>query len=222
MSAAAAALPWREGASRRRVPWTTLDPLPPPDMTFKPPPLPAADLVDLSDSGLLVRVAQQDPSALAELFHRYGGRVLAYVRAMAGPGFPHEDAVQDIFLALWQKAGLYAPEGGEAAGWIFTLTRHKVLDLKRSLGRVRERGDLEPEALDAAAPPEDPTLAPSIQKALAALPEDQRAPIRLAYYGDLTYDEAARRLGLPVGTVKTRIRAGLATLRELFQRREAP
>lgn len=222
MSAAAAVLPWREAASRLRVPWTTLEPLPTPAMTAPPPTPSSADLASLSDSGLLVRVARQDEAALAELFHRYGGRVLAYVRAMAGPGFPHEDAVQDIFLALWQKAGLFAPEGGEATGWIFTLTRHKVLDRLRSQSRVRERGDLDLESLDAPAHAEDPTLAPSIQKALAALPAEQRTPIRLAYYGDLTYEEAARQLGLPVGTVKTRIRTGLATLRDLFQRREAP
>jgi RNA polymerase sigma-70 factor (ECF subfamily) len=222
VSVAAATLPWRDAASPPRLRWTTLDTLPTAVVTISPSPPSSADLAGLPDSGLLVRVARRDQAALTELFHRYGGRVLAYVRAMAGPGFPHEDAVQDIFLALWQKAGLYAPEGGEAAGWIFTLTRHKVLDLKRSQRRVREWGDLDLETLDTPTPAEDPTLAPSLQKALAALPEDQRAAIRLAYYGDLTYDEAARRLGLPVGTVKTRIRTGLATLRDLFQRREAP
>lgn len=222
MSAAVIALPWGTPAIRSRLRWTTLEHLPTPAMTVPLPPPPSADLAGLSDSGLLLRVAQQEQAALAELFHRYGARVLAYTRAMAGPGFPCEDAVQDIFLALWQKAGLYAPEGGEAAGWIFTLTRHKVLDLLRSQGRVRERGDLDLDTLGAVAATEDPTLAPSIQKALAALPEDQRAPIRLAYFGDFTYDETARRLGLPVGTVKTRIRTGLATLRDLFLRREAP
>ena len=220
MRAAAAALPGMAPPSGRWRGWTTLGVLPPPTMTA-PPPMPA-DLSALPDSALLARIAHHEEAALAELFSRYGGRVLAYVRAMGGPGFPHEDAVQDIFLALWQKAGLYAPEGGEAAGWIFTVTRHKVLDLKRSQGRLREWSDLDLEALDAPAPTLDPTLAPSLQKALAALPEEQRIPIRLAYYGDLTYEEAARRLGLPLGTVKTRIRVGLATLRDLFLRREGP
>jgi RNA polymerase sigma-70 factor, ECF subfamily len=180
-----------------------------------PLPSPPA-LAGLSDEGLLARIATREQEALAELFRRYGGRVLAYVRAMAGPPFPHEDAVQEIFLTLWQKAGLYAPQGGEAAGWIFTVTRHKVFDIQRSLGRVREAGGLDLEILGGSPGEADPTLGPSIQKALAMLPEDQRDPIRLAYYGDLTYDEAARRLGLPVGTVKTRIRAGLSALRNLL------
>lgn len=173
-------------------------------------------LADLSDEGLLARIAALEQEALAELFRRYGGRVLAYVRAMVPPPFPHEDAVQEIFLTLWQKAGLYAPQGGGAAGWIFTVTRHKVFDIQRSLGRVRESGGLDLEFLGGSPGDPDPTLAPSIQKALAMLPEDQRVPIRLAYYGDLTYEEAARRLGLPVGTVKTRIRAGLSALRDLL------
>jgi len=178
-------------------------------------------LSDLPDRSLLARIAGQEPEALAELFTRYGGRVLAYVRAMAGPSFPHEDAVQEIFLTLWQKAGLYTPQGEDAAGWIFTITRHKVFDIQRSIGRVREGGLPDPEILEEAPGP-DPTLAPSLEKALAMLPEEQRAPIRLAYYGDRTYEETASLLGLPLGTVKTRIRSGLATLRTLVLGRGNP
>ncbi len=168
-----------------------------------------------SDSELLVRVASQDQAALAELFHRYGARLLAYVRAMGGPRFPAEDAVQEVFLALWQKARLYAPEGGEASHWIFTITRHKVFDIHRSLGRAREVGDPDPELLAPVTHPVDPTLAPSLPKALSMLPPDQSQPLRLAFFGDLTYEQAALRLGLPLGTLKTRIRTGLAALRTL-------
>jgi len=174
------------------------------------------ELLGLPDAELLARIARQEQEALAELFRRYGGRVLAYVRAMGGARFPAEDAVQEIFLILWQKAGLYAPEGGEAAGWIFTLTRHKVFDIQRSLGRVKEVGGPDPELLSPGEDPGDPTLAPSIEKALAMLPPEQRRPLRLAYYGNLTYDETAKALDLPLGTLKTRIRTGLATLKSLL------
>lgn len=179
-------------------------------------------LTDCSDSELLERIAAQEGEALAELFHRYGGRVLAYVRAMGGPRFPAEDAVQDVFLALWQKASLFSPEGGQAAGWIFTITRHKVFDIQRAQGRVKEDGspDLELLAPDNAQTC-DPTLAPSIHKALSMLPADQQIPLRLAYYGDLSYEETARRLGLPLGTLKSRIRAGLARLKALLGPSEA-
>jgi RNA polymerase sigma-70 factor (ECF subfamily) len=173
-------------------------------------------MTDRPDAQLLGLVANGEQMALAELFRRYGGRVLAYVRAMAGPRFPAEDAVQEIFLTLWQKAGLYAPEGGEAAGWIFTITRHKVFDIQRSLGRVRETGSLDLELLSPGDDPVDPSLAPSLHKALSMLPPEQAQPIRLAYYGDFTYDETAKRLGIPLGTLKTRIRTGLAALRRLI------
>lgn len=176
----------------------------------------SSPLLDRSDADLLGQVAQGDQAALAELFERYGGRVLAYIRAMAGPRFPAEDAVQEVFLTLWQKAGLYSPQGGEPAGWIFTLTRHKVFDIQRSLGRVRESGSLDLELLSPGEAPEDPSLAPSLHKALSMLPPEQAHPIRLAYYGDLTYDETARQLGIPLGTLKTRIRTGLATLRRMI------
>ena len=135
--------------------------------------------------------------------------------------FPAEDAVQEIFLTLWRKAGLYTPLGGEAAGWIFTLTRHKVFDIQRSLGRVREDGSIDLELLVPESS-EDPILAPSLAKALAMLPTEQRQPLLMAYYGGLTYDETARRLGLPLGTLKTRIRTGLATLKVLFTAKTEP
>lgn len=178
--------------------------------------MPPISLTDCPDADLLGLVAQGEQTALAELFQRYGGRVLAYVRAMAGPRFPAEDAVQEIFLTLWQKAGLYAPEGGEAAGWIFTITRHKVFDIQRSLGRVRETSSPDLELLSPGEDPVDPSLAPSLHKALSMLPPEQAQPIRLAYYGDFTYDETAKRLGIPLGTLKTRIRTGLAALRRLI------
>lgn len=176
----------------------------------------APDLSSLDDAAILSRIAGEDEQALAELFRRYGSRVQAYIRAMAGPRFPAEDATQEVFLALWRKAGLFRPEAGEAAGWIFTMTRHKVIDIQRSLGRVREDGSLDLELLHPDTAVEDPTLAPSLEKALAMLPADQQRPIRLAYFGDLTYDETAKALGLPLGTLKTRIRTGLATLRTLL------
>lgn len=167
-----------------------------------------------TDADLLGQVALGVQEAFVELFQRYGGRVLAYVRAMAGPRFPAEDAVQEIFLTLWQKAGLYAPQGGDAAGWIFTITRHKVFDIQRSHGRVKDVGSLDLDLLSPVSDPEDPFLAPSLHKALSMLPTDQAQPIRMAYYGDLTYDETARRLDIPLGTLKTRIRTGLASLRQ--------
>lgn len=179
-------------------------------------PVPSAQPVadPRSVEALLMGVAMRDESALAELFHRYGGRILAYVRVMGGPLFPAEDAVQDIFLALWKKAHLFSPEGGRAEGWIFTLTRHRVLDIRRMQRSVREVGEEDLDrhpALDL-----DHTLGHSLRKALKMLHPDQQLPLRLAYYGGLTYEETARRLGVPLGTLKSRIRSGLTALKPLL------
>lgn len=167
-----------------------------------------------SAEDLLLGVARHEESALAELYHRYGGRVLAYVRVVGGPRFPAEDAVQDIFLALWQKAHLFNPAGGCAEGWLFTLTRHRVLDIRRSQRRVREDGQEDLDRLPAL--DLDNTLGHSLRKALKMLHPDQQLPLRLAYYGGLTYEETARRLGVPLGTLKSRIRSGLTLLKPLL------
>ena len=169
-----------------------------------------------SAEDLLQAIARREESALAELFHRYGGRILAYVRVMGGPRFPAEDAVQEIFLALWQKARLFSPEGGRAEGWIFTLTRHRVLDICRAQRCVREDGLPDLDRLPTPDLDRDHTLGLSLRKALKMLHPDQQLPLRLAYYGGLTYEETALRLGIPVGTIKSRIRSGLTTLKTLL------
>lgn len=170
-----------------------------------------------TESELLQAIARREEAALEALFQRYGGRVLAYVRTLGGPRFPAEDAVQEVFLALWQKAALFSPGAGSAEAWIFTLTRHKVFDQLRTQRSTREDADPDLEHLPVMDPsPTDPETALSLDKALSMLPADQQQPIRLAYMGGLTYEEAARRLGLPLGTLKSRVRSGLGALRTLL------
>lgn len=179
---------------------------------------PRADRLDSrTEAELLQAVARREEAALEALFQRYGGRVLAYVRTLGGPRFPAEDAVQEVFLTLWQKAALFSPGTGSAEAWIFTLTRHKVFDMLRAQRSTREDADPDLERWPVQDPtPNDAETALSLQKALSLLPADQQQPIRLAYMGGLTYEEAARRLGLPLGTLKSRVRSGLGALRPLL------
>ncbi len=129
---------------------------------------------------------------------------------------PAEDVVQEVFGALFQKAHQYRPALGSPEGWIFTITRHKVVDIWRAHSPVVDLGEMDLEAVMAAEEPMDATLAPSLRKALSTLSPEQRRPLMLAYFGGLTYEETAHRLGLPVGTLKSRIRASLAQLRGLL------
>lgn len=179
---------------------------------------PSLDRLDSrTETELLQAIARREEAALEALFQRYGGRVLAYVRALGGRLFPAEDAVQEVFLTLWQKAALFSPGTGSAEAWIFTLTRHKVFDMLRSQRSTKEDVDPDLERWpEQDSSPSDSETAVSLQKALSMLPADQQQPIRLAYMGGLTYEEAARRLGLPLGTLKSRVRGGLASLRNLL------
>jgi RNA polymerase sigma-70 factor (ECF subfamily) len=163
-------------------------------------------------------VALGDRAAFQLLYTRWAGRLLAYVGAMGAQGPAGEDLVQEIFLTLWQKAGQYRRELGSPEAWIFTLTRHKVVDIWRRQHPVEvvDGADLEgwmAGGVDAHGPVEDGL---SVTQALARLPQDHRRALLLAYYGDLSYEATAQRLGLPVGTLKSRIRSALAQLRGML------
>jgi RNA polymerase sigma-70 factor (ECF subfamily) len=166
-----------------------------------------------ADSELLLAVGRQDREAFRQLYDRYAGRLLAYVQAMGRGRLPAEDVLQEIFVAVWRKAGQYRPELGTPEAWIFTITRNKVFDIWRARPPVEGRGDTELETFMDTSENPDLALVVTIRKALASLSEEQRRPLVLAYFGGFTYEEAARRLAVPVGTLKSRIRAALGQLR---------
>lgn len=167
------------------------------------------------DAQLLEAIGQGDRVAFRTLYDRYAGRLLAYVRAMGGGRVPVEDVVQEVFVALFQKAHQYRPALGSPEGWIFTITRHKVVDVWRAHSPVVDLGGLDLEQVVGAEETVDGTLAPSLRKALGTLTPEQREPLMLAYFGGLTHEETAQRLQLPLGTVKARIRSSLLKMRDL-------
>jgi RNA polymerase sigma-70 factor (ECF subfamily) len=166
-----------------------------------------------ADSALLIAIADQDREAFQHFYDRYAGRLLAYVQAMGRGRLPVDDHLQEIFVAVWRKAGQYRPELGTPEAWLFTITRNKVFDIWRARPPVGERVAPDLETLMDTTENPDPALVATIHQALARLPEDQRRPLVLAYFGGFTYEEAARRLAVPVGTLKSRIRAALGQLR---------
>jgi len=170
-----------------------------------------------ADSALLLAIAGQDRGAFQQLYDRYAGRLLAYVQAMGRGRLPVDDLLQEIFVAVWRKAGQYRPELGTPEAWLFTITRNKVFDIWRARPPVGEKVAPDLETLMDTTENPDPALVATIHQALARLPEDQRRPLVLAYFGGFTYEEAARRLAVPVGTLKSRIRAALGQLRALLE-----
>jgi RNA polymerase sigma-70 factor (ECF subfamily) len=179
----------------------------------------ARDLAHLSDEALVALAARADDGALAELYDRFGH--VAYglaLRIVRDPGLA-EDAVQEAFLAIWRSAGRFVPERAKASTWILTLVHRRAVDI------VRREEPRRAEPLEAA-PQAGGSLTEDeawlrlqrtrVQEALRRLPDQQREALELAYYGGFTQSQLADRLGEPLGTIKSRMFAGLARLRELL------
>jgi RNA polymerase sigma factor (sigma-70 family) len=171
-----------------------------------------------SDEELLEAIASGDHDALGALYDRFGRVAYGLAFRVLRDQALAEDAVQEAFLAVWRSAEGYRRERAKAATWVLTLVHRRAVDLVRR--EDRRRGDPLEEAPEACGPTVDEEAdlrdrRTAVQAALAQLPPDQRQALELAYYGGYTQSELAERLGIPLGTVKSRMFAGLARLREL-------
>ena len=176
-------------------------------------------LAHLSDEALVALVARSDEAALAELYDRVGGVAYGLAHRVLRDDALAEDAVQEAFLALWRSAGSFLPERAKASTWILTLVHRRTVDLVRREQRRRAEpleGTPEPSEGSAEEAAWRHFERERVQAALAALPDPQREAIELAYYGGYSQSELAERLGQPLGTIKSRMFAGLARLRELL------
>lgn len=190
-------------------------------------PLASGDPGIPGDVVLLGRIAEGDLDAFQAFYGRYAGRVLAYARQLGRGADVAEDVVQEVFVAVWRRAASFRPDRGDPTGWLYTITRNKLVDHWRRQGETADLGELDgrwlagsPEAADAANTAdtaEASDLRVTMHQALARVAPDQRRAIEMAYFGGLTYEETAQRLDLPVGTLKSRIRSGLKTLRTLLE-----
>jgi RNA polymerase sigma factor (sigma-70 family) len=178
------------------------------------------ELAHLSDEALVLLAARSEQSALAELYDRYGRPAYGLALRVLRDETLAEDAVQEAFMSLWRTAPRFVPERGKASTWILTLVHRKAVDIVRR-EQVRRTDALADDAGDQArAADEEAWLRlqrERVQNALRQLPDQQREAIELAYYGGFTQSELAERLGQPLGTIKSRMFAGLARLRELLE-----
>ena len=174
---------------------------------------------DRTDEALLTQVARGEESALAELYDRFGRVAYGLALRILRDDRLAEDAVQEAFLTVWRQAASFRADRAKAQTWLLTIVHRRAVDLVRR--EERRRADtLEPETEPSGASAEEDAelrdRRSAVQRALAQLPEEQRRPLELAYYGGLTQSELAERLGVPLGTVKSRMFAGLGRLRELL------
>ena len=175
----------------------------------------------LSDEALVAVVARGDDAALAELYDRVGRVAYGLAFRVLRDDRLAEDAVQEAFLAVWRTAGAFRAERAKASTWILTLVHRRAVDLVRR--EERRRADpLDDAALDVSTGDSAEDVAwlgferDRVRGALKQLPDTQREAIELAYYGGYSQSELAERLGLPLGTIKSRMFTGLARLSELL------
>jgi RNA polymerase sigma factor (sigma-70 family) len=179
------------------------------------------DLAHLSDEAVLALVAGSDEAALGELYDRFGGAAYGLARRILRDPELAEDAVQDAFLAIWRTASRFDRTRASAPGWVMTLVHRRAVDI------VRREQSRRTDLLDEAAPTgaDEPSAEDAawlrlererVQEALRLLPPAQRETLELAYYGGLTQTQLAERLGRPLGTIKSQMFSGLATLRDLL------
>ena len=170
-----------------------------------------------------MRVARGDEAALEELYNRYSGPVFSMSYSLIREYSAAEDATQEVFASLWSRAGRFDPERGVFRHWFLHLAHNRVIDEIRKRRRVSLRtADKPPE--DAGLRLESPgnTADQAISAvmfgeatiAMRSLPEEQRAAVVMAYLEGATQQEIADRTGVPLGTVKTRLRLGLIKLRK--------
>jgi RNA polymerase sigma factor (sigma-70 family) len=168
-------------------------------------------------AALLLQVRDhQDRAAFAALFRHFAPRVKAFLMKSGAGATLAEECAQDVMATLWQKAHLFDPTRASVATWVFTIARNRRIDALRRARRA------EPEELDWGPEPE-PDQAEAMEtqqeterlgRALSALPGAQRTLIERAFYGELSHSEIAAETGLPLGTIKSRIRLALEKLRQ--------
>jgi RNA polymerase sigma-70 factor, ECF subfamily len=178
-----------------------------------------ASPVGAEDTDLLLRIHQGEEEALQQLYRRYAPLVF-HLACRSLDRAAAEEVVQDTFLAVWRRAVDFDPARGSFRTWLLSIGRHRMLDELRSRSRRPQiTGDLLQEqwSLSASDPLPDETLwrdyqREAVSQAVAALPGPQRDALRLAFFADLSHEEVARTLKVPLGTAKTRIRSGLRLL----------
>jgi RNA polymerase sigma factor (sigma-70 family) len=176
-------------------------------------------LAHLSDEALVLLAARSEQTALAELYDRYGRLAYGLALRVLRDEALAEDAVQEAFLAVWRGAPRFVPERGRASTWILTLVHRRAVDLVRREERRRADSLATVPEPGGSAADEDVVLRlqrQRVQQALGLLPDPQREALELAYYGGFTQSELAERLGQPLGTIKSRMFAGLTRMRELL------
>ncbi|HYL16004.1 MAG TPA: sigma-70 family RNA polymerase sigma factor [Terriglobales bacterium] len=169
------------------------------------------------DATLVSAIRSGDEQAMAQLYERYSSIVYSVALRVLGETGAAEDILQEVFMQLWRNPDAFDATRGSLPGWLAVITRNRAID---SLRKRRPETDISDVVVSV-----EPDLAGSaelnralekIRGALGGMPPPQRSALEMAFFEGLTHTEIADKTGEPLGTIKTRIRAGLLTLRKAF------
>ncbi len=175
---------------------------------------PMDELSRLTGDMIAVRDSR-DRAAFGRLFDHFAPRLKAMMLRGGLRDGTAEDVVQDVMLAVWHKAGQFDPHRADAAGWIYGIARNRRIDMarRRPLAQPDEMPELESQEPDAAQIVALQQEARHLAEALARLGPEQAEALRIAYFEDIPHSRISEMTGLPLGTIKSRIRLGLERLR---------
>jgi RNA polymerase sigma-70 factor (ECF subfamily) len=179
--------------------------------------------IEPTDEELLGRIGDRDMEALGELYDQYSRAAFTLAYRMLTSAETAEEIVQDAFLSVWKNAGTYDGRVGLVRPWLLSIVHHRAIDrLRRASSRHRtaqlDDAWMLAADVDVFADVYRGLRRDEIRRALADLPADQGVAIDLAYFKGMTFNEIAEAVGAPVGTVKSRVRLGLARLRQTLDR----
>ena len=170
-----------------------------------------------SDLALVTAIRSGDQGAMAALYDRYSSIVYSVALRVLQDTGAAEDVLQDIFMQLWRNPGSFDASRGNMAAWLAVIARNRAIDVLR---RRRPHDDIEEIVVsvepDMASDAERARAMQKIRGALDSMPRPQRSALELAYFEGLTHTEIADKTGEPLGTIKTRIRTGLLSLRKVL------
>jgi RNA polymerase sigma-70 factor, ECF subfamily len=171
----------------------------------------------MSDAEVIAGVRSGDESAMAVLYDRYSRVVYSVALRVVSDSNAAEDILQDVFIQLWRKPQAFDASRGNLGAWLAVIARHRAIDHVR-----KRRPETDPaETVIAVDADLERTTARNeavqqIRAVVSAMPSDQKLALEMAFFEGLTHSEIAERTGQPLGTVKTRIRAGLVAIRKAF------
>jgi RNA polymerase sigma-70 factor, ECF subfamily len=170
------------------------------------------------DKALLERVLARDQSAMAEIFDRYSGMAYSVAMRVVKDSAQAEDVMQDVFFQVWQNPGAFVSDRGSLGAWLAVVVRNRAIDVIRRRKPTDAVEDvILPASTNVAAEVEHRTLIERVRNVMKDLPPEQRESVELAFFEGMTHAEIAQKKGEPLGTVKTRIRTALMSVRKAFQ-----